>query len=155
MNLNKKSRQSGFTLIELLAVVAILGILAGIGIPRMFGAIQNAHLSADRANIAVLQSAVEQWGVINNPNGLLGTVGQAGTWSALTSTVAIANTTLNTAGTAQEARWTVLVPSFVDKPPVSPTQGATYQLTFTRVIGSVDTGNHVATVVRVPAIPTQ
>jgi len=71
MNLNKKSRQSGFTLIELLAVVAILGILAGIGIPRIFGALDNARQGADQANIAMLQSAVEQWGVIRNPEGIL------------------------------------------------------------------------------------
>jgi len=72
MILNKKSRQSGFTLIELLAVVAILGILAGIGIPRIFGALENARVGADRANVAMLQSAVEQWGVIHNPGGTLG-----------------------------------------------------------------------------------
>jgi len=66
MNLNKKSRQSGFTLIELLAVVAILGILAGIGIPRIFGALDGARRGVDQSNVTLLQSAIEQWGVLNN-----------------------------------------------------------------------------------------
>ena len=154
MNLHKKSRHSGFTLIELLAVVAILGILAGIAVPRVLGAIENARLSTDRANIAMLQSAVEKWGITNNPNGALGAAGTAATgWSRLTAVGAVAHVNLNTAGSAQEASWTVLVPSFIVAPPVSPTQGATYQLTFTRVSGTDGTGSHVATVVRVPALP--
>jgi len=160
MNLHKKSRHSGFTLIELLAVVAILGILAGIAVPRVLGAIENARLSTDRANIAMLQSAVEKWGITNNPNGALGAAGTAEAsvntatgWSRLTAGVAVAHVNLNTAGSAQEASWTVLVPSFIVAPPVSPTQGATYQLTFTRVSGTDGTGSHVATVVRVPALP--
>ena len=67
MKLHHKSRQSGFTLIELLTVVAILGILAGIAVPRVLGAIQNARVAADAANIAMLQSAVDRWAMENNP----------------------------------------------------------------------------------------
>jgi len=124
MKLHHKSRQSGFTLIELLAVVAILGILAGIGIPRIFGALDNARTGADDANVRLLQSAVEQWGVINNPGGT------APGWGPLISANAI--TTLGT--TPYEINKTTaapdpvvtsliepdLVPQFINAIPVAP-----------------------------------
>jgi prepilin-type N-terminal cleavage/methylation domain-containing protein len=51
---NKK----GFTLIELIVVIAILGVLAAIAIPRFTGTLDNAELKADQATARTIVSAV-------------------------------------------------------------------------------------------------
>lgn len=52
-------RQEGFTLVELLITLAILAILAAIGIPQYLGIMERARLGADRVTIATVQSAVD------------------------------------------------------------------------------------------------
>lgn len=56
----------GFTLIELLIVLAIIGIIAAIAIPRYTASLQKAKESACAANIAILESAVMRYWIDNN-----------------------------------------------------------------------------------------
>ena len=52
-----KSKKS-FTLIELLIVVAIIGILAGVGIPMYNGYMANAKINAVKSNEAMIKSYI-------------------------------------------------------------------------------------------------
>jgi len=64
--------EKGFTLIELLIVVAIIGILAAIAIPNFLNARSRATLSAVKADVKNLSTALETYQADNSvyPNTL-------------------------------------------------------------------------------------
>ena len=52
-----RKNNKGFTLVELVVVIAILGILAAVAIPRFTGSQETARKNAHAANVATLRSA--------------------------------------------------------------------------------------------------
>ncbi|NQY73783.1 MAG: prepilin-type N-terminal cleavage/methylation domain-containing protein [Candidatus Margulisbacteria bacterium] len=58
--------QKGFTMVELLIVVAIVGILAAIALPRFTSSTKDAKIKADMATIANINL---QWEVQNIEDG--------------------------------------------------------------------------------------
>lgn len=58
--------KKAFTLIEILIVVAIIGLIAAIGIPSFLGARQGAQENMKAVNISTVNSAKEQWAIIHN-----------------------------------------------------------------------------------------
>lgn len=58
--------KKAFTLIEILIVVAIIGLLAAIGIPSFIGARQGAEDNMKQVNISAVNAAKDQWAIINN-----------------------------------------------------------------------------------------
>ncbi len=55
--INKKRNKKGFTLVELVVVIAILGILAAIAVPKLSGSRGKAADTAHEANIRTLEGA--------------------------------------------------------------------------------------------------
>lgn len=55
--INKKRNRKGFTLVELVVVIAILGILSAIAVPKLSKSRENASIAAHNANVRTLESA--------------------------------------------------------------------------------------------------
>lgn len=55
--INKKRNMKGFTLVELVVVIAILGILAAIAVPKLSGSKANAETAAKKATLRTIESA--------------------------------------------------------------------------------------------------
>ncbi|WMM26944.1 type II secretion system protein [Tissierella sp. MB52-C2] len=57
----KMKKRKGFTLVELVVVIAILGILAGIAVPKLSGSRNSAKVSAHNANVRILKSTATMY----------------------------------------------------------------------------------------------
>ena len=62
----KKKSRSAFTLVEILIVVAILALLAAIGIPALLDSYNNSLTRIKQTNVDIVESAKEQWALLNN-----------------------------------------------------------------------------------------
>ncbi len=65
MNLRQKRGARGFTLIELMVVIVILGILAGLIIPRIMGRPDEARRAKARIQIESLETALKLYRLDN------------------------------------------------------------------------------------------
>lgn len=60
-HVRKPSPESGFTLLELLVVMVIMGLLVGLVAPRLFAQIGKSEIKTARAQIAALETALDQY----------------------------------------------------------------------------------------------
>jgi len=58
--------KKAFTLVEILIVVAIIGLLAAIGVPSFINARKNAEDNMKTVNVSAVNAAKDQWAIINN-----------------------------------------------------------------------------------------
>ena len=59
----KRNKEQGFTLIELLIVMIILGLLAALVGPRMFGKAEKARQKASKDQISLFETAIDTYRV--------------------------------------------------------------------------------------------
>jgi general secretion pathway protein G len=62
---NNKNAQAGFTLIELMVVIVILGVLAGMIIPRIMGRPDEARQAKAKIQMTALESALKLYKLDN------------------------------------------------------------------------------------------
>jgi prepilin-type N-terminal cleavage/methylation domain-containing protein len=73
-------RRRGFTLLELLMVVAILGVIAAIALPRIGSHSEEAKESALAQNVTIMTEAIERYRLAHN-NTYPGTISATTNWA--------------------------------------------------------------------------
>lgn len=58
--------KKAFTLIEILIVVAILGLIAAVGIPSFLNSRTSAEANIKEMNVSSVNAAKDQWAIMNN-----------------------------------------------------------------------------------------
>lgn len=61
----RRASRDGFTLIEILLVVVIIGILAGVAVPKLAGRVDQARISAAKQSISAIESAIDLYEMDN------------------------------------------------------------------------------------------
>ena len=67
--LNRKSRDAGFTLIEIMVVIAIIGILATLIVPKIMGRPDEARATAAKHDVGTLVQAFKLYRLDIGHNG--------------------------------------------------------------------------------------
>lgn len=63
--MKNRNLKSGFTLIEIMLVIVIIGIIVGIGVPRITGRVGQANDVAARAKLKAIEAAVQSYEMDN------------------------------------------------------------------------------------------
>jgi type IV pilus assembly protein PilA len=112
--INKRLRnRKGFTLVELVVVIAILGVLAGIAIPRLSGSLSESKKTADKTNAKLIANQIE----------LMTTMDK---WTP----AAVTGEVMNSA-TANSVAKALVDNGFIDAIPKPQSEGSNFKLTIT------------------------